>query len=326
MEPVAGVEAFSPEPPKIDVLEVGVPEVSAKDELPIDDDALVVPPKIELEAVVVGTLPKIGLSEELTAPNNGPDPAAKGFFISNVLSALVEVGVVVDLPPKMELVAAAGVEEPPKTELDAVDANKGLELAWVAPPSVFITGSDVPNKGAFVAAVVEVVLVKVVARAELSFLSPLPNKVELATAALVPAPKIEVGTLVSFPKAGPFAKVPKAEVPPKGVGTADVGAVLLGSGVLSLNSEGLDTGVTGSVLFVILTSSVLVVTCGVVSFAALGLNNGVIWRWGVGVGLPNPNFGLAKVDEGTEPNAAPEKAVPEPVEGEAKPPANDDDL
>ena len=169
MEPVAGVEAFSPEPPKIDVLEVGVPEVAAKDELPIDDDALVVPPKIELEAVVVGTLPKIGLSEELTAPNNGPDPAAKGFLISNVLSALVEVGVVVDVPPKMELVAAAGVEEPPKTELDAVDASKGLELAWVAPPSVLITGSDVPNKGAFVAAVVEVVLVKVVARAEVSF-------------------------------------------------------------------------------------------------------------------------------------------------------------
>ena len=197
MEPVAGV--FSPEPPKI---EVGVLEVAAKDELPLGDEALVVaPPKIELEAVVAGTLPKIELSEELTPPNNAPDPDAKGFLLSNVLSALVDVGVVVDVPPKMELVAAAGVEEPPKTELDAVVANKGLELAWVAPPSVLITGSDVPNKGAFVAAVIEVALVKSAARDELSFLSPLPNKVELAP---VPAPKIEVET---FPKAaaGPFA-------------------------------------------------------------------------------------------------------------------------
>ena len=99
----------------------------------------------------------------------------------------------------------------------------------------------------------------------------------------------------------------------EGLDTGVPGSVLIvtltGSGVLSLNSEGLDNGVTGSVLSV---------NCGV---AVVGLNNGVIWRWGVGVGLPNPNFGLTKVDEGTEPEKA---AVP--VVGEAKPPANDDDL
>jgi hypothetical protein len=191
------VEAFSPDPPKIDE---AFSAVAPKIELPVDDTEVFVP-KIELEVVAAGALAKTAPPEEAPPPKIVVVAGAAVVVVAVLapktdgVLALVDEGVIVEeAPPKMEL--EAGVEE---LAAEVTDANKGFGVAWVATPSSFFTGSIVaavvvPELGA---------LVEGVTKVELSFWSPLPKKVELAAA--VPAPNKEVATLPSLPKGGPFA-------------------------------------------------------------------------------------------------------------------------